>query len=389
MFGIVIEDKNYSVPASDVDVFYSLRSMDFKLYSANLSSSGFDGRSYYCAYDKLLSYHLNIGDEYCSGERSVKSILAAGTSDSIATNCNSFGDISNSINILSVDNIYGDSFSYSPKLSGGHFTSVKSFDVNQLKYLSLHIASNFKENTSAELFTFGSYGVYGDFTLQSKGSISVDGSTSLFLGPSVYKNNATLFIKVPNVILEDPSGSRNNNISLYALGSRRIGELLDSQSNLFLKTVEDQAITTLFIMGPIVSSDSINMVIPKAHTFVISSNCDSPRLFLFGSYKQDSNITLEVSGNKPEAVTLNINGPSSIIAAANLHMSSKVQQLSNNATLVCFQKPIQNLNLFIDAPEALSSNAILYIGYNPKPVNSINNTLSSFCNLTKNTKAFD
>jgi hypothetical protein len=111
MFGIVIEDKNYSVPASGVDIFYSLRSMDFKLHSANLSNSGFDSRSYYCAYDKLLSYHLNISDEYCSGERMMKSVLAAGSSDSVATNCNNLGDISNSINILSVDNIYGDSFS--------------------------------------------------------------------------------------------------------------------------------------------------------------------------------------------------------------------------------------------------------------------------------------
>lgn len=389
MFGIVIEDKKYSVPSSGVDVFYSLRSMDFKLYSSNLSNSGFDGRSYYCAYDKLLSYHLNISDEYCSGNRMTKSILAAGTSNSVATNCNSFGDISGSINILSVDNIYGDSFSYSPKLSGGHFTSVKSFDVNDLKYLSLHIASNFKEDNFANLFTAGSYGVYGDFTLQSKGALSVDGGTSLFLGPSVYQNNATLFIKVPNVIIEDPSGTRTNNISLYALGSRKIGELLSSQSNLFMKTVEDQALATLFVMGPVQNSNAMNLVLPKAHTFIASSNCDSPKLFLFGSYKQDSNITLEVSGNKPEAITLNINGPSSVLAATNLHMSSKIQQLSNNTNLVCFQKPIQNLNLFIDAPEALSSNTTLYIGYNPKPVNSIDNALSSFCNLAKNTKAFD
>ena len=389
MFGIVIEDKNYSVPASGVDIFYSLRSMDFKLHSANLSNSGFDSRSYYCAYDKLLSYHLNISDEYCSGERMMKSVLAAGSSDSVATNCNSLGDISNSINILSVDNIYGDSFSYSPKLSGGHFTSVKSFDVNQLKYLSLHIASNFKQTDAANLFTLGSYGVYGDFTLQSKGSISVDGNTSLFLGPSVYKNNATLFIKTPNVVLEDPSGVRNNNISLYALGSRKIGEFIDSQSNIFLKTVEDQATTTLFIMGPILNSGAVNLVFPGSHTFVTSSNCDSPKLFLFGSYKQDSNITLELSGNKPEAISLNISGPSSVLAAANLHIASNIQQLYDNSTLVCFQKPAQNLNLFIDSPEALSQNTTLFIGYNPKPINSIDNALSSFCNLTKNTQAFD
>jgi hypothetical protein len=78
------------------------------------------------------------------------------------------------------------------------------------------------------------------------------------LGPSVYKNNATLFIKAPNVVLEDPSGVRNNNISLYALGSRKIGEFIDSQSNIFLKTVEDQATTTLFIMGPILNSSAVN-----------------------------------------------------------------------------------------------------------------------------------
>jgi hypothetical protein len=391
MVGLVNTDRSYVLPNSGTSLNYTLNYFDFKMYKKRFSANTLDSRSYYCVFDKLLSYSLNISDIYCNlnSSRSIGSILAVGNSYEGSSTCNSFGDISKSISVFSIDNIYGSNVNYSDKLYGDYFTAVKTVDVNHLNYLSLNIASNFQSNAYTSLYTDSAYTDSNSIPINMQSSLQIDDSVNLFLGPSVYLGDCTLYLKTPNVIIEPDSGSQSSQSNLFMLAGVKSGEYINARSTLYTRVVETSADATIFIATPMPFNNQATLFFSSGKEYVASSVCNSPKLFLFGSYKQDSNITLEMSGNKPETISLNISGPTSINTGVNLFMDSRLQALSNSADLVCFQKPNSGVNLFIDVPELVLATSTLHIDYTVKNVNSINNGLNTFCNMVASNQIFD
>lgn len=390
LIGLMVENEGYSIPPTEIStLLYSVTNYKLEVYSKKLSGSYYDSRSYSCCYDKVIEYHVSSTDNYCdlNKNRTLNPVLGAGISKSVATNCNSYGDISQSIQILSTDNIFKELST--SNIYGENFSLTKSFDLNQLKFLPLYIASNFKSSNNVNLNITIGYPISSNTSLSVGGSVLIDNSTSLFLGPSTYNKNISLFQKVPNFVPDPPSGTKASNIPLTLVASRSIGTESSNSAIIALKSVDSASTSDLFILGPVSINNNASLVLPKAHTYVGVSTCDSPSLFTFGSYKQNLDINLHIDGNKPEAINLFINGPQASINNANLFIDSKIQKLASQFGLVCYQKPNGNFTLFTSAPTTSSGASTLFTSYMPKGVNSINNGVLTSCNLVKNDSVFD
>ncbi len=381
LLGLCFGNRSYSIPNSGDNQILSVKEMQLKLHSNSLINSVYNAREFSCVYNKVLSYSNDVLNSYCGTENILNPVLGTGPSDVNSSAVNSF----KSYQVFSVTDYNLEDFSVSD-ISGSYLSIGESLDIEDLTYLPLFLSSNFYKDDNISMYTMGSFSESLATNLVINGAIPTSGEVNLFLGPTTYSSNVNLYVEALDDSSASGDSSKNLNLVFYN-GARVIGTLQESNFNLSIKTADIDNILNIYISGPMIESRNINLNI-LGHTRFVISNCDAPTLYTYGSFKEIKDINLSMFANKPENITLFINGPEVLSLDTSLFIESKIQGIDNSANLTIVNST-GFFPLYLSTPTISESYSTLFIKYDPITVDSLNDGSINYCGASANTIPFD
>ena len=390
---------SYSVPQYGDTKIYQIQSIfcEMNIPAMDLSSStnqfgNYSNNVYSCIYNKVVNYAYDTILNNCSlGDRVYTNpILGIGTSNTDAYNVyrndDRDGDVADSYGMLSIDKY--NIFESEGKIVGNDIIAVRSLDIQPMTYLPLYMSTSRVTSGSMNLYTSQATNTIDNADLYIKGAVGLDNSFILFVGPSTYTLTSPLYIR-GTVVIGPPSGESDNGFNLVMPETTRlVGELSSSEITLYMDAGDLDAGMDLFLQPPKTKSNNFNLFM-RCYVGLATYSDNSPPLFINGLYVQENNTTLSIVGGPVGLMSLVIAGPLEKDSDIPLTMYSYSQDTIGDMTLVMFEYPYENRPLHISGPKEQTSDTNLFIKYDLRYANSIDNGGSDSCSAYINEEPFD